>query len=368
MKSTIRITLLGTAAVALSILGLTLPTERASAEPYLAIESGLKCSNCHVNPTGGGKRNMFGTLYARGQIAARVVGAESGRMPWMGDVVARWFAVGADLRGGYQSVDIPGTEEQTATEITRSTVYAEVRLLPNLLSLYVDEKVAPDDVENREAYLLFKPKQGKYTAKVGQLFTPFGLRIEDDNAFVRQSSGLNFNTPDEGVELGLELPKWSAQLAVTEPVDSDSTDRLSLSGVHVMQRWRVGASYNLADDPLGDRDMLGVFAGWRTGKISWLAELDLITDETTTGDHDIYASLVEGNWRLRKGHNLKLSYEYYDPDRDRGEDQQERYSLVWEYSPMQFIQARVGVRAYNGIPNFPTSNRDEVFAELHAYF
>jgi hypothetical protein len=78
--------------------------------------------------------------------------------------------------------------------------------------------------------------------------------------------------------------------------------------------------------------------------------------------------LVEGNWRLRKVRKLKLTYEYLDPDRDRGEDQQERYRLVCEYSLIQFIQSRVGVRIYNGIPNFPTSIREELFSQLHVYF
>jgi hypothetical protein len=233
--------------------------------------------------------------------------------------------------------------------------------------------VAPDDAFNREAYLLLTPAQGKFTIKAGQFFLPFGLRLQDDNAFVRQSSGINFTTPDDGLELGLELPKWSAQAAFSEGSGGgggggDVGDRVSLSATYVLPRWRVGASYNVDDDPFGDRDMLGVFGGLKTGPISWLAEVDLITDETPGGDRDIYASLVEGNWRLRKGHNLKLAYEYFEPDRDRDEDEQERYSLVWEYSPIQFVQSRVGLRAYNGIPNFPTSNRDEVFAELHVYF
>lgn len=349
-----------------------------TAEPYLAVESGLKCANCHVNPSGGGKRTPFGTLYARNQIAERVLGgggAGEGQAgegtPWTGDITD-WFAIGGNVRGGWESVDIPGVGDDSETDISRATVYAEVRAIPNLLSLYVDQKIGPDGSDNREAYLLVTPQQGKYTLKVGQMFRPFGLRIEDDNAFVRQTSGINFLTPDDGVEVGLELPNWSAQLAITEGTgggpDTGGDDQVSLSAAYVQPRWRVGASYNVNDDPLGDRDMQALFAGFRTGPISWLAELDFITDELPGGDQDVYASLVEGNWRLRKGHNLKFTYEYLDPDRDLDEDERERYSLIWEYSPIQLVQARVGVRAYNGIPAFPTSNRDEVFLELHGYF
>jgi hypothetical protein len=353
------------------LASLTLLPFAASGEPYLAVESGLKCANCHVNPSGGGKRTPFGTLYARNQIAARAVVLDAARAPWTGDV-NDWFAVGGNLRGGYDSVDSPAIGDQSDVSLSRATVYAEVRAVPNLLSLYFDQRVAPDNSQTREAYLLLTPKQGKYTVKAGQLFLPFGLRLQDDNAFVRQSSGINFNTPDDGIELGLELAKWSAQLAVTEGTagrGSDGADeQISLSAVYLQPRWRVGASLNSNDDPLGDRRMHSVFAGFKTGPIAWLAELDFISDDTSSGDQDSYASLLEGNWRFVKGQSLKVSYEYLDPDRDRGDDQQERYSVVWEYSPIQFVQSRVGVRRYNGIPNFAVSNRNELFAELHVYF
>jgi hypothetical protein len=339
----------------------------AVAEPYLAIESGLKCANCHVNPSGGGKRNAFGTLYARNQISARALDLVEGKAPWTGDVVSRWFAVGGDFRGGYSSVEIPGFADQSETDVSRATVYAELRLVPDLLSVYVDQKVAPDDSENREAYLLVKPGDGKFTIKAGQMFVPFGLRIQDDDAFVRQATGVNFLTPDDGIELGLELAKWSAQVAVIEGV-AGSDDQVSASAVYVQPRWRVGGSVNTSEDPFGDREMQSVFAGLKTGPLSWLAEISVIKDDQPARDRDVYATLLEGNWRLRKGHNLKFGYEFLEPDRDRDEDQQERYSVVWEYSPLQFVQARAGARRYNGIPNIAVSNRDEVFAELHVYF
>jgi hypothetical protein len=350
------------------VLGILLAPTSTKAEPYLAIESGLKCVNCHVNPSGGGKRNLFGTLYARNQISSKALTLDAERKPWTGDVT-KWFATGADLRGGYESVDTPGTGEQSDWEAQRSDVYVDFRALPNLLSFYFDEKIAPDNVENLEAYVLLTPKQGKYVVKAGQMFLPFGLRLQDDTAFVRETSGINFLTPEDGVELGLELPKWSVQAALTDPEGGESSsDHTSLSAAYVRPRWRIGASYNTIDDPLGDREMQGVFGGIKTGPISWLAEIDLVTDESTSGDRDSYATLLEGNWRIRKGHNLKVTYEFLEPDRDRGEDQQERYSVLWEYSPVQFVQTRVGYRSYNGIPNFPSSNRDQLFAELHVYF
>jgi hypothetical protein len=339
----------------------------AAAEPYLAVEAGLKCGNCHVNPSGGGKRNAFGTLYARNMLSARAVDLAEGRKPWTGDVSTRWFGVGGDFRGGYESVDVPGSEEQNEWAVSKATVYAELRLVPNLLEVYADQKIAPDDSENREAYLKLTPKNGKFVVKAGQMFLPFGLRLQDDETFVRQATGINFLTPDDAVELGLELAKWSAQFAVIDGEDG-ADDQLSGSAVYVLPKWRLGASVNTSEDAFGDRTMESVFGGLKTGPISWLAELSMIHDSAPAGDNDSYATLLEGNWRIRKGHNLKVGYEFLEPNEDRGEDQQERYSLVYEYNPIQFMQGRVGVRRFNGIPNIAASNRDELFAELHVYF
>ncbi|MGI9203340.1 MAG: hypothetical protein ACR2Q3_04995, partial [Woeseiaceae bacterium] len=80
------------------------------------------------------------------------------------------------------------------------------------------------------------------------------------------------------------------------------------------------------------------------------------------------AGLLEANWLLRSGHNVKISYDYFDPDDDLSEDHQVRYSLIWEFTPIQFLQGRFGARLYDGTPQVNRQNRDEFFAELHGFF
>jgi hypothetical protein len=358
-------------AAACVIFGIVLFAEPSRAEPYLAVANGFKCAQCHVSPTGGGKRNLFGMTYARTQLASRTVLAESDLPDW-NSRFNKWFGVGGDYRGGYLDVDVPGRPSESQTRVTKSTVYAEVNAIPNRLTFYFDEQVAPGNSIGRERFGLWAPMGGKYWIKAGQFFLPYGLRLQDDSAFVRQRSGINFDTPDDGIELGLELPKWSAQLASTNGTAGEGSapgkDQWSLSATYLKPRWRLGASYNLNDDPLGDRTMLALFAGFNTGPITWLAEVDFIEDDLASFSRETYATLFEGNWRIAKGHNLKATYEFLDPSDTASEDEQERYSVVWEHSPIQLLQTRVGFRAYNGIPSLPSSNRDELFAELHFYF
>ena len=115
--------------------------------------------------------------------------------------------------------------------------------------------------------------------------------------------------------------------------------------------------------------MFGFFGGLKTGPVAWLAEIDSISDDVAAGvTTDAFAGLLEANWTIRAKHNLKISYDYLDPNDDINEDHQVRYSLVWEHSPMQFLQGRVGYRLYDGIPQVDAQNRSVFFAELHGFF
>ena len=103
--------------------------------------------------------------------------------------------------------------------------------------------------------------------------------------------------------------------------------------------------------------------------MTWLAEVDLVSDEGyPEGSRRQIATLLEANWLVRQGHNLKLTSEFLDPDVDISNDYKVRYSLVYEYTPIAFIQLRAGYRSYGGIPQNNFDNRRLTFVELHGLF
>ena len=113
--------------------------------------------------------------------------------------------------------------------------------------------------------------------------------------------------------------------------------------------------------------MFGLFAGLKTKRVAWLAEVDYIDDDGFTfSPRQQWLGFVEANITLRKGYNLKLTYEYFDPDAGLNEDDANRSSIVLEGFPVQFTQFSLGARFGDGIPQNNQFNSDEYFLQLHA--
>jgi len=366
-----------------AILAAVLLSPAASlAEPYIAVRTGFKCGVCHVNPTGGGKRTEFGSIYSQTTLAEERLdpatgkavpeGAPSDAAVWTGKLNDH-FAIGSDLRANLSGTRVPNSPSTVAFDPTRAQLYLEVKPIVDRLTIYLDERVAPGSATNRETYAVLWTADRSAYVKAGRMFVPFGLRIEDDAAFIRQVTGTSFNSSDDGIEGGLELGAWSVNVSVTNGAGGGTeTNRgkmVSSLATFVQPDWRVGASVSANYNGAADRRMQSVFAGLRTGIVGWLASGIYVTDDgTPTGRVKQWATLVEGNVEVAKGHNLKLTYEHYDPNSDVKEDQRERYSVVWEYMPIQFTQFRLGARKNNGIPQNNAQNATEAFLQWHAFF
>jgi len=356
--------------LSISSILLLVTTNYVNAEPYLATKTGLKCMACHVNPTGGGKRTAYGSLYGQTSLLTKSAESEKVLIPQIGE----FLSLGSDVRVNANYTDIPDADSQLDFNVESAKLYFEFNLIPDRLTLYFDESVAPGGAINREAYgLYWFDNKSKYI-KAGKMFLPYGLRLEDDSAFIRQVSGINFTTPDTGVEAGLELDEWSLNFAVTNgtagSAETNKAKQYSFRAEYIQQKWRAGVSYNLNGGDQGDdREMANLFMGLKMFNIAWLAEYDVIQDNSISDDQlNQSVSLIEANIEAAKGHNVKITYEYFDPDDDIKENERERLSALWEFVPMRFTQIRMGYRDKSGIPQDNLQNTKELFVQSHLYF
>lgn len=336
------------------------------AEPFLAVENGFQCGQCHISPTGGGLRNSYGTLFSQTELPARVSSSEN---LWLGEFAER-FSVGSDIRVSLRQVDIDDVDTSSDFATDRITVYLAAKL-NDRISIYLDQKVAPDSSTNRAAWIKLNLSDSFYV-RAGKMVLPFGWRLEDDSAFIRQLSNINFNTADNGVEVGYINNGWNFHLAATNGTggapEIDDDKQVSFMGSYVRPGWRVGISVNENNSDTLDRTMVGVFAGLKTGPISWLLEYDEIEDSLSgLPDMELSLAFVEANIRIAQGHYLKLSAETAMYNEGFIADQ-DRYSIEYQYFPLSFTQLRFGARTYDSDNPDPFLNRDELFLQLHVFF
>ena len=345
-----------------------LAPREAAAEPYLAVQNGYKCVACHVNPTGGGLRTLFGVIFSENLLPAKSLPAD---FPvWTGKI-ASFLRMGGDLRASWSRSEVPNDPAQDQHQLDQLRLYADVALIPERLGVYIDEKVAPGDKQELEGYIRINDASHGWYLKAGKFYLPFGWRLQDQTAFVRELSGISMTTPDTGAELGVETGSWSAQLDYSNDINNaNALSRHQVSGqvVWVQPRYRLGMATSLVSASTGNRRSTGLFAGLHTGPVAWLGELDLVHDDGfADGARSLLAALGELDWALHRGQNLKFTAEIQDPDRAVPQDQFTRWSTVYEFTPIAFLQLRAGVRRYRGIPQNAFENRQTLFVEIHGY-
>jgi hypothetical protein len=342
----------------------------ASAEPYLAVRYGLKCTSCHVNPTGGGLRSNFGDVFAQTELPAHPIRGNFGL--WTG-ALTNWLRVGSDFRYDDNFTQTPGAKSTNHLQMQQGRVYAEAEPIANRLIFYVDEQVSPGDPINHEAYAILWSASHDWYVKAGRMYLPFGFRLEDQTAFVYDVSSITMYAPDNGLEFGWLHGHWDAQVTLSNATAAGalpSTDgkEYGLQMSYVESAWRLGVAAHDDDSPFARRKILGVFGGTRTGPVTWLAEIDGVDNEyaPVAGERET-GGLVEGDWLVAAGNNLKVTLEYLDPDEEVHDNRQTRLSFVYELTPIQFLQLRAGVRDYYGPANIPLQRTTLLFFQLHAF-
>lgn len=389
------------AGLTICILGSIL-AGNARAEPYLAIQEGYKCSKCHVNMTGGGKRTDFANIYVQTRLANEffdwrrfgVKPKEEADNPIKTDSQSSFFsgrlneyvAIGGDFRALFEYTRTPGRLSTRGFNQRKQNIYLEVDLIPDHVIFY---QTLAEGGDAREIFGLLKGEVSgqSYYFKVGQFFLPYGLRLQDDSAFTRAVTGFTYGTSDVGAELGFEPGPWAVHVAATNgtgsSLETNSSKRVTASVAYVRKHFRLGVSYSTDKDAQGVQTVIGganrysqnfpaLNGGVQFGRVGVLTEVGVV-DTCQVDDCDATkvrqrVGILEFNLLVSRGNNLKFSYEYHDPNASIFENARTRYSLVYEPFVNQFTQVRVGYRDRRGIPQSPDFNANLFFAELHLFF
>ncbi len=372
-----------------SALLVTLCALTANAEPHLAVREGFLCSQCHVNRTGGGKRTAFGANYSQVALPAWRPGPQSLRVGVVNPNLGDYVSLGADLRVQHVTIETVRTQFEgqwleapggNTLRVPQVNLYGELMAVRDHLSIYLDEKLGPEGASTREAMLLLYGLPFGGYAKAGKILLPFGLRLADDDAFIRQATGFTFGNQDLGVELGAEPgPTFlAASLSNGTLGGTDDNERKQLvATAGVKARWgRVGASYSWNDATrstgLSVRQVGGLFATANFGRLSLLSEADLIVDtERPKGEPrtQIFQLAVhaEADFLVVRGVALRAAFGYHDPDLNVAEDHRSRLALTVEVFPIPFLRVTATYVVREDIPQRVQGRGDLFLVQLHGF-
>lgn len=343
---------------------------KSIAEPAIAVRTGYACQQCHLNRTGGGMRTPFGGLYGQLTLPQHLLRWRDGENLLPEDPEAR-IAFGADARFQALAVSSPDGPDVFSFEVPEANLYLEGRLVPGHLSVYLDERVGAGGAGARELFVLGQMKPWDAYIKIGKFMPPYGLRLPDDAAYIRQQTGFTYSAPDIGVEVGVAPGRLSAQLAIVNGSSGGQEDNRSKQGSLVVQTrfktWRFGfsASDNIASGATVTQT--GLFGGIILGRVALLGEIDKRRTKDN-GTQDRLIALAEADLQITRGLDIKYTHDWTDPDTDVSTDERVRDSLGVEWIPIPYVQLRLYLRRSDGPPQVQGTRDKQADLELHIYF
>jgi hypothetical protein len=359
--------------------------------PKFASRNGATCQSCHVNPTGKGMRNDLGRSYGMDDITLPGW-KEATDLDEVSTALTPNIDVGADMRALFF---YDSRTRSSSAFMMQGDLYFDLRLNRSV-RIYLDKGL----YSGFEAFALAKVLPWNGYAKVGKFTPAYGTRTDDHNAFIRggpfgggafvgpyaslsaagYASGLLFGerSEDTGIELGVAPGRLTVNAGVFNGAPGPGLNgvtgtrqkaialrgdaRFELASANVM----VGGS--IYRGPVaGDVHLYrGVFGAISVAeRYTWNAEVDLIQIERTGTDTQGLMVWNELNLVLSQGIDLKLGYEFYDPDLDLKNGAFSRAVIGAEFFVLSGVELRPLYRINLESPTELTNN--ELQLMLHLY-
>jgi len=336
---------------------------QASALPRYSAQYGQNCVLCHVNPTGGGLRSEYATQYLiPEEIAAR--GWKEGEMENMDPRISPNITMGVDLRtllyqqeGGYGS-----------SFAMQGDLYFNLELSPRY-SAYVEQGISGSG----EIFGVARADVLDSYMKAGRFIPDYGWRFADHQMFNRRylADGNGSDSPaglyGEGIELGISPGGFSATAAL---LGGSQRNGDNYAGKALYQKslgdLNLGLGGSLLRRQLGSSTRRAAGGIWYVayGPLTWLGEIDETKQDGLLGN----MVTQELAFQVSKGYDLRLTYNFQDPDRAHENGSRQRYGAGISAMPTPFYGFSLMANYWDIDPGSAVTDDDRLQGELMIHF
>ena len=320
--------------------------------PRFAARMGVKCQSCHIKPSGGGMRRAFGVQYGR-EVLPVPTWADDDDFGDFTNVIANVLGVGVDFRTLYFYQQIPDTGGTAPASSSKNAfwqmqgdLYINLRVTKKI-NLYLDKGL----YSGFEVFGLLHILPARGFIKVGKFLPAFGTRLDDHTAYIRTFTGFS---PEQGrpertgLEVGVQPGAFAFMGGFYNAIDgfgsgvgNEKAFLLRGEGIWAIGEdvaLGVGANAFRRYESGGHTTFYGGMGSLSYGRFVLLGEGDLI--HTDQGGSLVKGFVVygEAHYLLIDGLDLKVTYDFYDPDTDKKNGAQSRYGLGFEFFPYAGVE------------------------------
>jgi hypothetical protein len=336
-------------------------TVSAYAIPRFATRLNLPCQSCHVNPAGGGMRNAFGQSFGRDSLSVKSW-QEEYALDDFSTKISEFLTYGADFRflAFYQSRTNPDASLSSFFPMQMDLDFNLT--VSKKINLYVNPAFGPYNRLEVFGIARILPVNGY--VKLGRFAPPYGLRFDDHTSFIRQATPFRNNMGQQtGLEVGFRSGSLIAMGALTNGMRGDLDGILAkavfgkleahgdlgpiraLAGVSSYNDVSSVEKLNLlggyASATFMDRlTLIGDVERIRGNSASMSVSSDLNQRNAPGTDLKQMAVMVEADYMLLQGIELKFMYDFFDPNTDVKSGTAVRYSGGFEIMPMSGVEVR----------------------------
>lgn len=343
----------------------------------------LPCQSCHVDPAGGGMRNAFGQSFGRDSITVKDWQPEFA-LDDFSTKINDFISYGADFRflAFYQSKTNPNA---SLTSFFPMQTDLDFNLaVSKKISLYINPAFGP--YNRLEAFGLAKILPANGYLQFGRFAPPYGLLLDDHTSYVRQATPFrNFMGQQTGIEVALRPGPFTMMGALTNGLRGDLDGIVAKAVFGKLEaRGAVGpvsllggiASYNDVSN-VEKINLLGAYAvATLMDKLTLTGDIERIQGNSLSisVNSDIsqrnspgtflkqMAVMVEADYPVIQGIDLKIMYDFFDPNTDLKSGTAVRYSGGFEFMPISGVEVSPMFRfTKDTVLNQNTSDFDVVF-------